>query len=198
VSGAEQINVLWLLVLLAAIVFGGTLWRSGGLGVAVRNALIWILIFAGLFLAAVAYKDSDLMLRARGELMPDAPQVVGGEMRVTAREDGHFWIRGTLNGHDTLFLIDTGASDIVLTRATADAAGIDVAALKFDRGAMTANGPVAAARATVGTLRIGAVERRDMPVSITAGQLEVNLLGMTWLRTLKSWRVERDTLIMTV
>lgn len=186
------------MVVMLGIVLAGSLWRSGGIGVAVRNALIWFLIFAGLFLAVVAYKDSDLMLRARGELMPDAPLTVGGEMRVTAREDGHFWIRGTLNGHETMFLIDTGASDIVLTRATAQAAGIDVDTLAFDRGAMTANGPVAAARATIGTLKVGALERRNMPVSITAGQLEVNLLGMTFLRTLKSWRVERDTLIMSI
>jgi aspartyl protease family protein len=196
-SGGEMIAATSMVVMLG-IVLAGSLWRSGGIGVAVRNALIWFLIFAGLFLAAVAWKDSDLMLRARGELMPDAPLLTAGEMRVTAREDGHFWIRGTLGGHDAQFLIDTGASEIVLTRATAAAAGIDVGALAFDRGAMTANGPVAAARATVGTLTIGAVELRDVPVSITAGQLEVNLLGMTFLRTLKSWRVEGDALIMTV
>jgi aspartyl protease family protein len=94
-SGSEMIAATSMVVMLG-IVLAGSLWRSGGIGTAVRNALIWFLIFAGLFLAAVNWKDSDLMLRARGELRPDAPLTTGGEMRVTAREDGHFWIRGAL------------------------------------------------------------------------------------------------------
>lgn len=109
--------------------------------------------------------------------------------------DGHYWVKGTINGHPVRFLVDTGASDVVLSEATARRVGIDVAALVYDRPGVSASGRVQAADARVDKLSVGPIERVDMPVSIIPGT-DIDLLGMRFLRTLDGWRVDRGELLL--
>ncbi len=45
--------------------------------------------------------------------------VEGGETRVELARDGHFWLRGELNGHPASFLVDTGATLTAISTETA-------------------------------------------------------------------------------
>ena len=164
--------------------------REVGAARTLKMALSWVLIFGGLIFLVTQWPA------IRGALDPASPRTEGEEMLLTAREDGHFYVRGTINGESALFMLDTGATDIVLTMETAARAGFSPDTLRFDGMAQTANGSVRTAGVRLGELTIGDVTLRDMPASVNEGVLGTNLLGMRFLRTLKSWRVEGDTLIL--
>ncbi|MBB4630543.1 retropepsin-like aspartic protease family protein [Sphingosinicella soli] len=164
--------------------------RQIGFSRTAKMALSWILIFGGLIFLVAQWPT------IRSALDPASPRMSGEEMLFTAREDGHFYVRGAINGESVLFMVDTGATDIVLTLETAALAGFSRDTLRFDGAAQTANGMVRIAGVRLGELTIGDVTLRDVPASVNEGALNTNLLGMRFLRTLESWRVEGDTLIL--
>lgn len=161
-----------------------------------RNVLIWLMIFGGVFVLGVYREDIGQPVRA--EFDPAAAQVMtaSGEVRIRGHADGHFWVRADVNGVPTLFLVDTGASEIVLSKKSAAAAGIDLNGLTFSGRAMTANGVVGSAPVRLDSLSIGPIARAPIGAVVPDGALEVNLLGMRFLRSLKSWRVEGNVLIL--
>jgi len=164
--------------------------REIGAAKTVKMALSWVLIFGGLIFLLTQWST------IRGALDPASPRTQGEEMLLTAREDGHFYVRGRINGESALFMVDTGATDIVLTMETAARVGFSPDTLRFDGMADTANGSVRTASVRLRELTIGDITLTDMPASVNEGALGTNLLGMRFLRTLKSWRVEGDTLIL--
>ena len=81
-----------------------------------------------------------------------------------------------------LFLIDTGATDIVLSPSDATRIGIDLSSLNFDRISQTANGLGLGASHTAKSLAIGPVEWTDVPIAINRAEMGTSLLGMSFLR----------------
>lgn len=198
-DGFDKANALYLTILLVFVATASITLRQAGIGRLGRMALAWLVIFTVL-LAIAAYRDEakGVLYRLVAEVDPARGRIDGSEFRVRARSDGHFWVRGKVNGEPVLFLIDTGASGIVLTDEAARRVGIDPDVLTFDRIAQTANGSVRSAGTRVATLEVGPIVRSDVAVNVTEGALEVNLLGMQFLRTLRSWRVEGNTLILAI
>jgi aspartyl protease family protein len=127
-------------------------------------------------------------LRLRGQLVPGYP-VASGARELTVSEDnsGGYQVLGQVNGAKIRFLIDTGASDVVLTAADARAAGIDIETLDFSRPFATANGIAHGATATVHELRVGGIMLNNVRVSVQREGLSTSLLGMSFLRQLKSF-----------
>jgi len=173
-----------------ALVSSGLLFvRQVNLRHAARTALIWIGV-AGLLLLGYAYRDllTDAALRLRGQLVPGYPVASGaGELTVSEDNSGGYQVLGRVNGVTVRFLIDTGASDIVLTGADARAAGIDLSALDFSRPFATANGIAHGATATVHELRVGGIVLNNVRVSVQREGLSTSLLGLSFLRQLKSF-----------
>lgn len=196
-DGMDKANALYLSIILIGLLVGSASVRRVGFGKAMVMAGAWIGIFA-VILIATTYRDeaASIFGRVAGEVDPARGRTEGNEFHVRARDDGHFWVRAEIDGAPLLFLVDTGASEIVLTAAAAERVGIDIGQLEFDRIARTANGTVRGASARVGRLEVGPIIRSDVQVSVTEGALDTNLLGMAFLRTLSSWRVESDTLIL--
>ena len=90
--------------------------------------------------------------------------VAGGETRIPMSGDGHFWVRATINGQPSRFLIDTGATLTAVSPDTAADAGIEPQRLRQSVVLRTANGAVRAELATISELalrqRAGARSRR--------------------------------------
>ena len=95
--------------------------------------------------------------------------------------DGHFHLTAQVNGAPVRFLVDTGASDVVLTRDDAVRVGLDPARLDFTRRAMTANGPVMTAPVRLDRVAVGELEARTVPAVVGGGELFQSLLGMSYL-----------------
>ncbi len=117
-------------------------------------------------------------------------------MAIRRAGDGLFYCNGWVNGVPVRFLVDTGATTVVLTPADAARAGVlpDAAAFRFS--AATAGGPVAMARIRLAQLAAGSAERRDVDAAIAGGGLGVSLLGQSYLAQLASVRISGDTMVL--
>ncbi len=196
-DGMDRANALYLSIILVAVLVGSLSlrrvgWRRGG-----AMAAAWVAIFT-VIIVATTYQDAarGVFGRLTGAVDPARGHVEGNEFHIRSRNDGHFWVRASIDGEPLLFLIDTGASGVMLTEDAARRVGIDPARLAYDGVAQTANGSVRVAGTRVATFEVGPIVRTNMRVSVTEGALDTNLLGMDFLRTLGGWRVEGETLIM--
>jgi aspartyl protease family protein len=195
---------------LARLVFFGTLAlaigsavlrrRDGSLGDMVGAGLFWLIV---LIVLAVGYGYRDdlsaLGGRTIGMLVPGQPMETGrrGEAAVARSRDGHFHVVADVDGARVRFMIDTGASAVVLTDDDARAAGLDPDRLIFDLDVSTANGRAKAAEVRLGAIRIGDIEVRNVRAMVARpGQLETSLLGNTFLSRLASFTVEGRRLTM--
>ncbi|MBS0477931.1 MAG: TIGR02281 family clan AA aspartic protease [Proteobacteria bacterium] len=172
--------------------------RRMPLGRVAVMALAWIGIFAtGLVIVALVNRNDWLVSGTRELFYGRDQSVVGDEVRIAMARDGHFYARATINGTERTLLIDSGASFTSLSAETAAAASVMIDSTSPEIPIETANGKVMAQPATIGDLRVGGITARDAPVVISAAFGEQNVLGMSFLSRLKSWRVEGKTLILT-
>lgn len=167
-----------------------------------KQVALWIAILLAL-VAAYEYRFelSDFGTRVTAGLIP-------GSARTSTTADGatlvqinrigqQFLTDGSVNGSRQGFLVDTGASTVVLTENAAREAGIDPQSLSFTIPVSTANGVTMAASARVQTITIGAITRENVVVLVSEpGDLSVNLLGMNFLDTLSGYEVRGDRLIL--
>jgi aspartyl protease family protein len=182
-----------------ALVSSGLLFvRRVNLKHAARTTLIWIGI-AGVLVLGYAWRDPLLEAgrHLRGQLLPGYP-VASGPRELTLSEDngGGYHVIGSVNGVAVRFLIDTGASDIVLTGADARAAGIDLETLDYSRAVATANGIASSASTMVKELKVGNIVLTDVRVSVQRDGLSVSLLGMSFLGRLKSFGFDQHKMIL--
>ena len=124
------------------------------------------------------------------------PDRNGGEVRLERDGDSHFYATTEINGTRVRMLVDSGASIIALTRADAEAIGIDVDALPAAGSANTAGGvvpirPVALKRVSIDGLEVVGVQAAVIDVDMPA-----SLLGQSFLSRLQSVRVEGDTMTL--
>ncbi|RYE56705.1 MAG: TIGR02281 family clan AA aspartic protease, partial [Hyphomicrobiales bacterium] len=162
------------------------------------GVVLWVGIF-GIVGVGYAYRDELLGVVARvtGELQPGVA-VIDSEVGTAVFRrgfGGHFEIAATINGHTTPMIFDTGASAVVLTRADAEAAGIDLSELRYAIPVSTANGTGMAARTRLKFIEVGGIARRNIPAFVAEdGALETSLLGMTYLETLSRYSVMQNSL----
>ena len=160
---------------------------------AAKMVLAWVAIFGvGFVLFSFRSEFSTFGSRLRAEAM-GTPIQAGGEMRVPIGDDGHFWLSGSVNGHPARFLVDSGATVTTLATATAEQAGIET----DSRPAIvdTANGRVRMEAGTAARFEVGSIVRTDLAVHVNDRDDE-NVVGMNFLSTLESWRVEGNYLVL--
>ncbi len=175
-SNIDPALLIYLLILLIGIgsfIFGDFRNRMTQ---NIRNAAIWVLIFFG---AVVAFSFKDTI---EGQLFPrTAIQQVGEDIILTRAGDGHFYATLGVNGADITFVVDTGATNVVLSKDDALRAGFDLSALNYLGRARTANGMVRTANVKLETVSFGDRTDHNLPASVNEGQLETSLLGMAYL-----------------
>ena len=156
-----------------------------------RNAAIWLAII-GVLALGYAYRNelTDAGQRLQAEIFPDhAVSAKPHEMVILPDADGQFAIMGSVNGQAIRFVIDTGASRIVLSPDDAAKLGVDVGALKFSHPVATANGAGAGADFKLASLQVGAARFTDVDASINRVPMDGSLLGMTFLKRFESVEV---------
>ena len=195
--GAQDNFEVMRLVGLAALVSSGLLTvRRIDLGKAARGAAAWAAI---LILLVLGYADradiADIGERLRAALFPAfAVARSPHEMVVGRSEGGAFYVMAEVNGAPVRFLIDTGASEIVLSPA--DAARAHVSTDGAPQPSETANGVGYGAVATVDSLAVGPIRMKDVPVAVNRAPMSVSLLGMSFLRQLDTFEVRGDEMIL--
>lgn len=180
------------LVLLLCFLVSFFAWRRGQVGRRLRDLLVWVLIFA---MVIIAYGFRDVL---REQLFPAAMvQVSGDTIELRRGSDGHFHATLEVNGVPVRFMVDTGASGIVLARPDAEKIGLDPDALAYLGTAQTANGRVATAGVRLGLVRLGGFTDTNVPAMVTEGGLGSSLLGMSYLDRFANIAISGDTMTLT-
>jgi aspartyl protease family protein len=110
--------------------------------------------------------------------------------------DGHFYVTMEVNGAPIRFVIDTGASELVLSRADAARAGIDPDGLIFSGRAFTANGMVETAPVTLASVVLGGVADTGVPAVVNAGEMPESLLGMSYLERFSRMEIANGRMVL--
>jgi aspartyl protease family protein len=189
-------NILYIIVWLFII----SAWLSSGtkLKKQLKHASIWIGLFL-ILLAGFSYRVELLQIKDRilSNLVPEYGLTERqGSMSFVIASDGHFYVRATVDDFPIRFLVDTGASHIVLSPADARKLGIETDELIFDRFYETANGTVRGCSIRIGDLRIGDIHLKEIGASVNEAEMRHSLLGMTFFRRLKSYEVKNDVLTL--
>lgn len=171
------------------------------IGEVMRAVLVW----GGLALILVALYAfrAELETVARRTIAVLVPGMTiaesnGGAVMVARSGDRHFHVTARVDDADVSFLIDTGASTVVLTYDDARASGIDVRSLVYSIPVATANGTALVAPVKLGGIRIGdSISVSNVPAFVASEKaLHTSLLGMTFLSSLSSWEMRGDRLIL--
>ena len=173
----DNIASLIYLVLLGCAV-GGWLLTSGrdSIGKTLQMAMIWGFIFLGVVAGYGLWNDVQRQTTG-GQML----QLGSGQISVPRQSDGHYYLNLALNGETVRFVVDTGASDMVLSIDDARRVGLDPDSLNFIGTANTANGQVRTASVRLNTVRLGDITDTDVYASVNGGEMDGSLLGMGYL-----------------
>lgn len=145
------------------------------MGQALRMATAWGLIFVGVMAGYGLWSDISR------EALPRQMVSAEGQVEVPRAPDGHYYLTLAIDGTPLTFMVDTGASGMVLSLADAERVGIAVADLRFLGQAMTANGIVRTAQVTLPVVELGPFRNEGFRAYVNAGEMQGSLLGMDYL-----------------
>lgn len=160
---------------------------------------------AGLaFLAALGLPaglgQSDAIPRAAAPVSARAAIVEAPkDARATASEftraaDGLFYVEAMVNGEPVRFLVDTGASVVVLTPADARRVGVRLDEGHYNAHVETVGGKTAMAWTTLDHVTVAGRKVRQLRAAVVRDGLGVSLLGQNMLSQLASVTIEGDNL----
>lgn len=173
--GGTSAQLFYLVLLLLAVGGWMLIEYRGRLGVALRTATAWGLIFVGMMAGYGLWSDIRMDF-------PRQVIVQDGAIEIARATDGHYHLPLTINGRVVDFLVDTGASNVVLSRTDALRLGIDPDSLAFLGAARTANGTVRTALVRLPEVTLGPWQDRNVAAYVTDGDMDLSLLGMDYLR----------------
>ncbi|MEO0943664.1 MAG: TIGR02281 family clan AA aspartic protease [Pseudomonadota bacterium] len=181
-------RMIYLGLLAALLGFWFVAENRQSLGKTARMATAWGLIFLGVVVAYGLWDD------VRREVLPSQALLDDSTIEVPRSGDGHFHLTLDINGQPVDFLVDTGATTIVLTLEDAQRVGLDPANMAFLGTAQTANGTVRTAAARVDEIALGPVRFENVRVSVNGGEMPGSLLGMDYLSRFERLEIAGNTL----
>ncbi|MFV0321004.1 MAG: TIGR02281 family clan AA aspartic protease [Alphaproteobacteria bacterium] len=157
-------------------------WFSGGVWAAFRSnsgqfmriALGWVMVFTAIFFAYNFYQDYKnhrIAQQTEGQ-MPDF---------VMQKKGSHFYTDAYVNNVRVSFMLDSGASMVVLTKQAAQRVGIDVDKINDRVLLSTANGEKLEKVTYVDEIRLGDIIATNIRVAISEEGLDENLLGQNFM-----------------
>lgn len=190
---ADQFGRLTYLVLFASVLVVYMLVANRQqMGTLLRQAILWGLIFVGVIAAAGLWQD------VRTTVAPDRALSFGeGQVSVPRAENGHFFLTLDVMGTPVRFVVDTGATDVVLARRDAERIGLDPEALDYTGRARTANGVVRTAPVTLPEVTLGDFVDQGVRAWVNEGELDLSLLGMSYLSRFSRVEIEAGRLVLT-
>ena len=161
-------------------------WKS-----MLKHGTVWVFIFAVVIVGYGLWTDNRFPSLPRQSVFSEE-----GRVEVPRGFDGHYYVTLDINGVSVPFIIDTGASDVVLTLVDAARVGIAEDELMFTGRAQTANGRVETAQVRLDTVRLGTIEDRFVPAVVNSGAMRQSLLGMSYLGRFDKIEIAENLLIL--
>ncbi len=184
-------NLIYLVLLGSALVTWYFVHNRQSLGKMMQQAVAWGLIFIAVIAAVGLWED------IRGTVQPGtAMSVQGDRIEVPRARDGHFYLTLDINDVPVRFLVDTGASEMVLRQRDAERAGVDMGRLIYSGRAMTANGPVRTAPVWLKQVSLGQSTDTDVRAWVNEGEMSESLLGMGYLQRFARLEITPQGLVL--
>jgi len=173
---------------------GGWFFLQGreGIGKTLQQALIWGFLFLGVVAAYGLWNDVQ-----RATSRDQITQIGAGQIAVPRQPDGHYYLTLVINDAAIRFVVDTGASEMVLTAEDAKRAGLDTTSLGYFGRANTANGVVRTAPVKLNTVTLGDVTDTNVAAVVNEGEMRESLLGMGYLQRWGRIEIANGELILT-
>jgi aspartyl protease family protein len=125
------------------------------------------------------------------------PHSSSGTVVIARGLQGHFFTDGDVAGKPMNFLVDTGATTVALSREQAQAVGVDIANLAYDRRMVTASGEVRGASVTLPELSIGDIRLLEVRAVVIDAPTPIALLGQSFLDRIDKVSIEGDRMTLT-
>lgn len=131
---------------------------------------------------------------ASSEKTPARDQTLAGNglasITLNRSGDGHFYADAMVNGRPVRFLVDTGATSVALTRADAQAIGLQFSESEFTAKGQSAGGEILMKPITLERVALGAIEANNVSAVIGDAALTQSLLGQSYLSRVASVVIE--------
>ena len=185
-------RLIFLIVLGAAVVFWFFAHHRQSVNKTLQQAVVWGLLFLGVIAGYGLWQD------VRDDILPrQAVFDEQGRVEVPMSPDGHYYLTLDVNGAPIEFVVDTGASGIVLSQKDAAATGLPMNELVYLGRALTANGEVRTAPVRLDSMALGSIVDYDVSAVVNEGDLDRSLLGMDYLRYWDRIEITQNALILT-
>ncbi len=185
-------RLTYLVVLGSAVVFWFFAVNRGSMNKVLQQAMIWGFLFIGVIAAYGLWDDVR-----RTSVPQQMVSIEGGQIELPLSADGHYYLTADVNGAFIDFVVDTGATDIVLSEADARRAGFTPSELDYIGRAQTANGEVRIAPVRIDRFAVGGIEDVGVRAVVNEGDLDGSLLGMSYLQRFNSVEISGGRLVLT-
>ena len=189
----ETGRLIYLIVLMAMVAGWFFMQSRQGWNKTLQQVAVWAMIFTGVAAGYGLWED----INRQGDIPRQAYEASTGSVPLPRARDGHYYLTATINGTPLRFVVDTGATDMVLTRADAEAAGLSPDRLTYLGRASTANGEVRTAYVRLDEVELGGVRDTDVPAVVNEGEMRQSLLGMGYLQRWGRIEITNGELILT-
>lgn len=186
-------------ILLLIFLITSFIGRGMGFKKSAVFASIW-LSFLALFVIGYAYRFEMLDIKNKliSEIYPSKAIIENNKIILTSSIDGHFYLKALIENKEITFLIDTGASDIVLSKKDASKIGVNLNSLNYNKIYNTANGAVRAASYVLDHIKVDKIIFTDVRVSINKSEMDTSLMGMSFLRRFKNYSFSQNKLVLEI
>ena len=194
-ASAVDINVVGLTAGKAVVSIDGGKPRTLAVGQVTPEGVKLIAASSESAVFEVAGERRTLAVGEGAAVASAAPARNGDTVTLFSDARGHFTTVGVVNGVSLRFLVDTGATSVVLSSADARRAGVNY--LGGTRVlTQTANGIVPVYSVKLDSLRIGDITVNNVDASVIEGdKLPIALLGMSFLNRME---MRRDGTTLTL
>ncbi|WP_435312512.1 retropepsin-like aspartic protease family protein [Primorskyibacter sedentarius] len=190
-SNLDYGSLIYLVLLGGVLVFWFFVQNRQNLTRKVQQLAAWGFIFLGT-IAAVGLWDDIRQTALPAQMVFENE----GRIELPRAPDGHYYMMLEINGAPIRFMVDTGASGMVLTRQDAEKAGIDPSKLPYFSQAMTANGPVQTAPVRLREVRLGDITDTGFQAYVNSGEMQQSLLGMSYLQRFERLEITRGQMVL--
>ena len=162
-----------------------------------------LMIFAAILLVGggtlTRFLDSAVTAMPSKAVQPAArPPVASGKtMTLSSGRDAHYEVTARVDGGPVDFIVDTGATLVILRESDAGRIGIRPSRADYTATVSTANGKIKAAPATLDRVELGGITVYDVKALVLPDEaLWRNLLGMSFLSRLKRYEVANGRMVL--
>ncbi len=185
-------NLIYLAILCAILIFSFFSWKNS-LRKFIKFGLIWFIIFIFFIVLALVWENYHGEKSSLNIFDKDLERLT-----LKTASDGHFYVTLSINNKPINFLIDTGATAMILSKKDGEKLGFNVDKLNFSQLAQTANGEILISPVVFDKVSLGFKNFSNVKAFISQTDMEKSLLGMSFLSRLKKLELGRNIMIINI